>query len=489
VSRLGAEVERVNSRLADQLINSSEELARFLPNLEGELRAEARELSSDLEHFNFGVVTAEDHIIDASVIHERAKTLGDHAARLVLRTREGLTAGTTRGRDALAGIERSADSIKQAVSSYVTDILRATDYTANIAKLAEEDSYTLMVDGYATAAGLGVTGVGSIKVSRNNDTYTLALEGSVGAAVLLELGGTIGNVGAYAQGQLSGAVGTQLEFVFRSAEEASRAVSLLLGRANTPSAENERLLEALKAHASAIELNGAALGNAFGQLGASPAATTFARGDAAAGVRFERTPSGGTELVVKKTVSGWGSVEAGGGPFDSYVSLATVKGWLELSVQRRYPMPQNVTFESVTRQPLETLKASTGALQTVEPAESVTVEFGADRGTTGQASGRVGTLEFRGRTGDVLSRDVMARVAKGDLRGALLAMPSSVEVEGEAKPLSKHGVYLNSFFSLMGFGGGLELTAQRTDVRRDETVAFEGTPSEVAQQLFPDLSV
>lgn len=416
-------------------------------------------------------------------------------------------------------VGQGIDAAKHAVTDFVGEVARATDYGHNIDALGSGDKYRLAVGGNVSIEGGKAYAKGAIEVTRNEaGKYVVSVDGELGAGVYGEVGGKLGaKLNAEAAATLG--VGGKMEMTFDNPADAKRATEIILKQAAAAAvtaeansvvpvvggmvagAITERALgptaddmNFLAQHTSAVELRGNVAADVAGCAGLKDVAGLFG----SAGVKEEvsarlefRNAEGESlhppQLVVRQTVTGEASLGAGlklsdgkeEGGSGAKAAFVGGKGEAKVVVEQRFSLP-NVSTTDLLAHPAETIR---NAASSMVKSEQDKITLGLD--LSGQAFGNGGGVEatasYSGNF-DNIQRSAIDALRRGDLSGALRSVDAG-EAEMKVEPYSTIGVSFSPGISIMGFGVGASFEATRRDVSEEHSLVERGKPSEIARDL------
>ncbi len=448
-----------------------------------------------------------------SVLHT-AQDLEHKGEQFLDRARQLVGEGVDAAKHGLQLVGQGVDAAKNAVTGFVSEVARATDYGHNIDELGKGDKYKLAVGGSVSVEGGKGYAKGAVEVTRNEaGKYVVSVDGELGGGIYGEVGGKLG-AKLDAEGSVTLGVGGKMEMTFDSAEEAKKATGIILKQAaaSAVGAEANQLapvvggLVAQKAigpsademkfladHTSAVELRGNAAAEVAGCVGVKDVAGLFGgaavKEEVAARIEFKndegepKTP----ELVLKQTVTGEATLGAGlkvsdgnkESPTGGSATYAGGKGEAKVAVEQRFTLP-NVSSTDLLSNPL---KAISGAASSMQKSEKDKITLGLD--LSGQAFGNGGGVEatasYSGNFAE-LSAAAIDRLRQGDVAGALKTVNAG-EAEVKVEPYTTLGISYSPSISIMGFGVGASFEATRKDVSEEHTFDKKGTPAEVARDL------
>lgn len=429
-------------------------------------------LGSAFQSFGAGLANApEQSVAMANAVHDTATALLTRGEKLATDAQTQLHTSTHEG---LTLVRQGLDSVRAGTTAYVEGVKHAVDYRENISKLAPGGSYNLGLLGYVGVEGVRVQGNGNLTVNRSSDgSFTVVADGELAAGLFLEVGANVGGHGVDANLSASAVGGGAMEFRYATAEEATKAVASMLNRDSSP----------LAGHRSAIELRAGASALGWGLLGLKGEASLFglAEGKGMASMRVEQGPDGVVQLVAQEKLKA--SVDAQGA-FDAsfFVTLGGANGSVELVAEHRYTLPAGVTLEQVAKDPIGLVKGSLEAIKQTR-ADAVTMNLVGKTQVTGSGDGVSASLTVRRPVGDVLASGALTKALRGDVVGALTALPAGSVVEGSRSKNHTSGVHTGPWFSIMGFGVGVEVDATRQDLIDSSVQQFSGAASDVAAQF------
>jgi hypothetical protein len=477
------------------------------------LGLEAKALGAAYTMFGKGVDAAPKGAqLAASAVHDRAVDLEKKGEALYAEGKRQLATGVKLAEKGVEKVGEGAQAVGHAVKAYAEGVAHAVDYKDNIQKLGPGDKYTIGLDGYAGVEGIRVAGKGNIEVSKGKDgKYTVGLDGEIAGGLYGEVGGKV--AGLHASGEASAmlGVGGKLELKFDSQEEATKAAGILLKRAGTMgavsalappglggaaaalAAPSKDELKFLGDHVSAMELTGNVAAEALGTLGVKGVAGLMGGVEAkvSSTVRLE-VGEGAPKVVVKQTLAA--GLEAGAGlrlqgkghneENEGFLTAVGGKGEAEVSIERQFSLPKGVTFDQLKHEPLKTLKAVGAEMKKTE-VDSVAMGYELSGGAMGSGGGVGGEVKLSANLEELQKSGAVAKALKGDFKGALAALPESTEVEGKSERFATYGVKTGPIVSVMGFGVGLELQAQRKDVDEGTVKSFK-MPAKDAFEIMND---
>jgi len=447
-----------------------------------------------------------------SLIHT-AQDLEKKGEDFVHRAEGVVGQGIDAAKKGLEVVGQGVEGLKNAVTGFVSEIARATDYRHNIDELGPNDKYKLAVGGNGSVEGVKLYGKGSVEVARNaQGKYVVSVDGELGGGIYGEVGGKLGaKLNAEASATLG--VGGKMEMTFNSAEEAKKATEIVLKQAaaSAVSSQADRLLPGaslvtnkalgpsadelkfLADHTSALELRGNVAAEVAGCVGLKDVAGLFggAKVKDEVAVRIELKDENGKpkqpELVVKQTVSGEATLGAGlrvsDGAKEATGASATYaggKGEAKVEVEQRWTLP-NASGADLLGNPAKTIR---DAASSMVKSEKDKITLGLD--LSGQAFGNGGGVaveaSYSGNFSQ-LGRSTIDQLRRGDVAGALKTLDGN-QMSVKLEPYKTIGVSYAPSVSVMGFGVGAEFEATRKDVA-DEPYRYEktGKPSEIANDL------
>lgn len=467
------------------------------------LGLQAAELGASCETFGQSVASAPPAaVVDTVATHQQALGLADRAARLYQDGLGQLKKGLTATREGVEKIGDGAKAAANAAKAYVDDVGKAVDYQDNIAKLGDGDSYAIGVDGFLGIEGVRATGRGSIEVTRNaEDDYTVAVSGGLGAGLYVEFGAKVGNMGLAVDASAIASAGGTVEFSFKTPEEAASATGLILDHAKNTmvsaavplgglvtarsAAKNAEAIKGLSKNISAIELSGDITGEVFGILGIKGVIGGLGAVDVGgeSAVRLEFGEDG-PAVVTRQTAHGYLGGDIGislrGG--DQYLTGVEGSGEASVSLERRFQLPPGINLDALRNEPVKTLRAAAQEMQKTS-VDTLSMEYSLEGGAFGRSAGISGSLSLEVSAAEVARSGAIPKALRGDFKGALAALPESAVVSGETQSYDTHGVKVYPYFTVMGFGGGVEMLAQRTDVDAAKTRSFERPAREAFGEL------
>lgn len=429
-------------------------------------------LATAFQSFGAGLANApEQSVAMANAVHDTATSLLTRGEKLATDAQTQLRTSTHEG---LTALRQGLDSVRAGTTAYVDGVKHAVDYHENISKLAPGGSYNLGLLGYVGVEGVRVQGNGNLTVNRGTDgTFTVVADGELAAGLFVEVGANVGGHGLDANLSASAVGGGAMEFRFATAEEATKAVASMLNRDAAP----------LAGHRSAIELRAGASALGWGLLGLKGEAALFglAEGRGMASMRVEQGPDGVVQLVAQEKVKASVDLQ---GAFDErfFVTLGGANGSVELVAEHRYTLPPGVTLEQVAQDPIGLVKGSLDAIKKTR-ADAVTMNLVGKTQITGSGDGVSASLTVRRPLGELLASGALTKALRGDVAGALTALPADTVVEGSRSKNHTSGVHTGPWFSIMGFGVGVEVDATRQDLIDGSVQQFSGTASDVATQF------
>lgn len=460
----------------------------------------------------------ENAVAGASSLIHTGQELVQEGEDFLHRAERVVGQGVQAARDGLQLVGQGIDAAKEAVTGFVGEVARATDYGHNIDALGNGDKYRLAVGGSVSAEGGKAYAKGAVEVTRNEaGKYVVSVDGELGAGVYGEVGGKLGaKLNAEAEATLG--VGGKMEMTFDNAEDAKRATEIILKQAAAsavtaggnnvvpgvggvvagaiaertigPTADEMKFLAQ---HTSAVELRGNVAAEVAACAGLKNTAGLFGNASVKEEVsaRLEFRNAEGEpiqpQLVVRQSVTGEASLgaglhtsdgkkEGGSGAKAAYVGG---KGEARVVVEQRFTLP-NVSTTDLLAHPGETIRS---AASSMVKSEQDKITLGLD--LSGQAFGSGGGVEatatYQGNFDNIRGAAVEA-LRRGDLGGALRSVDAG-EAEIKVEPYSKIGVAYAPGVSIMGFGVGASFEATRKDVSEEHTLVEKGKPSEIARDL------
>lgn len=414
-------------------------------------------------------------VLDAAAVRAEAQGLADQGQGLVGRARAKLDQGVAAFKSAMTKLSEAANRTTDAVIDFTVEVVSSADYQHHIALLGPGDRYELGLEAFVDGLGARVVGESALEVSRTEDGFTLEVAGALGAGLAL------GTNALVFDGEVAGSLtgGGSVSYQFDSAEAATRAVDVLLGRARA----NESRWAELKPFLREVELTGTAGGEVFSSLGAvvGPSARLIAEAEAQQGFVFRAGTDTEPPSLEHETVFS-SQFDARSRPFrDSTVS----NGLLEVTSRRRYLLPQDFSLSSLVSQPREALRTLRAAR--ADGPDELTVNFETARGGFGERDGRGGVLTLQAEDASALvTASMLNALRSGDITRVLEALPDTARLEGTLRPHRQVGVRLTPGLSLASFGVELEYVGQRTDARPEEGQQVAGAPKQVARAVLAE---
>lgn len=443
------------------------------------LGTQVEALSSAYERFSNEVdLHLARPFFDAEAVQTRAQRLIDDGNELSSKVEATGLSG------ALARVTSAVKSAYEAVVSFKDDIAGALDYREHISKLGLGDSYLVSLDGQVDVTFARAKGRGSLAIRRDEQGYTVALDGGVGGGVVASSGFSLGPVSALAQLAAVVEGGSAAEFHFETAEQATQAVEVLTGTKRTiPVTEStpHDSRDDLLGNMSSFEVLGGALGEHWSSMGAAIGGNAIVESRAHKSFKVVSGEEG-PELRVTTRFTSLGRVDAGT-LFDQVSDQHLHYGGghqAELSFVRAYRFPPGITFDDVRRSPISSLTEHRSSLKPAG-ADQVEFTFETESANYGETRGRHGVIRFEGDLSD-FSAKALSKFAVGDLNGVVASLPS-VPLTGESRPFQKHGLRMMPSMSVGGAGALALFIAQRRDVRPEDATTFSGSPAEVAVQF------